>query len=280
MVRLSEQIKQANLSEKEQAIVDKILGDISNTVFLSGAQLAEYCGVSAPYITRLVRKLGYGKFSEFKEVLNEQYRCLISPYEMFQSFSSDSDMGDVVKETILQDIRNISSLEKTLDTAELDRAVEAIDQGTTVYGAAIFASEIAVHLLEHYLWRLNKPFEAMTGIGLSKKLEFSGIGSDDVLIAFSSQRVLKEVRDAAIFARRRGATVIAVTDNAANPLASVSDIVLLAPVTGVSIDYTHVATLTMIDLLINSLAQKNPERIQSHLSIEVKNCNSRDLFCL
>ncbi len=280
MVRLSEQIKQANLSEKEQAIVDKILGDISNTVFLSGAQLAEYCGVSAPYITRLVRKLGYGKSSEFKEALNEQYRRATSPYEMFQSFTGGSDMEDVVKETILQDIGNISSLEKTLDTAELNRAVKAISQGKTVYGAAIFASEIAVHLLEHYLGRLDKPFEAMTGIGLSKKLEFSDIGAGDVLIAFSSQRVLKEVRDAAVLARRRGATVVAVTDNAANPLASVSDIVLLAPVTGVSVDYTHVATLTMIDLLINSLARENPEKIRSHLDSEIKNCNSRELFCL
>ena len=135
-------------------------------------------------------------------------------------------------------------------------------------------------MLEHYLWRLNKPFIEATGIGLSKKIEFSGIGSDDVLIAFSSQRVLKEVRDAAVTARRRGTTVIAITDNAANPLACASDLVLLAPVTGVSVDYTHVATLAMINLIINSLARKNPEQVRSHLSREVDNCSSRELFCL
>ena len=59
MKQLTEQMQQANLSEKEQAVMEKILSNISNTVFLSGAQLAEYCDVSAPYITRLVRKLGY-----------------------------------------------------------------------------------------------------------------------------------------------------------------------------------------------------------------------------
>ena len=55
---------------------------------------------------------------------------------------------------------------------------------------------------------------------------------------------------------------------------------LLAPVTGVSVDYTHVATLAMINLIINSLARKNPEQVRSHLSREVDNCSSRELFCL
>ena len=171
-------------------------------------------------------------------------------------------------------------MEKLLDVSVLDRAVDAIDRCSTVYGVAMFASEVAIHMLEHYLWRLNKPFIEATGIGLSKKIEFSGIGSDDVLIAFSSQRVLKEVRDAAVTARRRGTTVIAITDNAANPLACASDLVLLAPVTGVSVDYTHVATLAMINLIINSLARKNPEKVRSHLSREVDNCSARELFCL
>ena len=258
MKQLTEQMQQANLSEKEQAVMEKILSNISNTVFLSGAQLAEYCDVSAPYITRLVRKLGYTKFSEFKEVLSERYRRATSPYDMFQNFSDESGITDVVKESLLQDIGNITAMEKLLDVSVLDRAVDAIDRCSTVYGVAMFASEVAIHMLEHYLWRLNKPFIEATGIGLSKKIEFSGIGSDDVLIAFSSQRVLKEVRDAAVTARRRGTTVIAITDNAANPLACASDLVLLAPVTGVSVDYTHVATLAMINLIINSLARKNP----------------------
>ena len=38
MKQLTEQMQQANLSEKEQAVMEKILSNISNTVFLSGAQ--------------------------------------------------------------------------------------------------------------------------------------------------------------------------------------------------------------------------------------------------
>ena len=41
MTQLSERMKNAGLSAKEQAVLERILSDISNTVFLSGAQLAE-----------------------------------------------------------------------------------------------------------------------------------------------------------------------------------------------------------------------------------------------
>lgn len=280
MIQLTERMKTANLTQKEQAVMEKILGDISSTVFLSGAQLAERCDVSAAYITRLVQKLGYGKFADFKEELSERYRRATSPYDMFQNFAVISGMTDVAKDSIVQDLANLTAMEKLLDPRTLDRVVDLIDNCRTIYGVAMFASEVAVQATGHYLWRLGRHYEALTGVGLSKKVEYSNIGHGDVLLAFSSQRVLKEVRDAALLAKSRGAAVVAITDNAANPLACASDYVLLAPVTGVSVDYTHVATLAMVNLIINSLAQRNPGAVQDALEREFENCGTKDLFCL
>ena len=280
MTTFTERIKSAKLTEKDQAVLEKITGDINKTAFLSGIQLAEECGVSATFITRLVRKLGYEKFADFKEELGERYRKATSPYDMFQNFVVAGNMTEVVKSSIVQDLANLSSMEKMLDARVLERAVDSIDRCNKVYMVAMFASEVAVQMMGHYLWRLGKPWEGLTGVGLSKKVEYSSIGKGDVLLAFSSQRVLKEVRDAVLFAKKQGAVTIAITDNAANPLACVSDYVLLAPVKGVAVDYTHVATLAMLNLIINSLAQRTPEVVAQTLEKEIGRCSSRDLFCL
>lgn len=282
-IQLTERMRQANLTAKEQAVMEKLLGDIGKTVFLRNSQMAELCGVSATYITRLVHKLGYEKFSEFKEDLSQQYRTATSPGSMFKSFSDTtnvSNASNVVKDSILQDLSNLSTMEKLLSMDEFNQTVDQIDRCRKVYGVAMFASEIAVQSMGHYLWRVGKPYEGITGLGLSKKMEFSDIGKGDVLLAFSSQRILKEVRDAALLAKARGAVVVAITDNAANPLACVSDHVLLVPVTGLSVDYSHVATLAMINLITNSLAQKHPEVVQQHLNEESERCSRKDLFCL
>lgn len=280
MTGLTQRMKNASLTQKEQAVMERITGEINKTAFLSGIQLAEECGVSATFITRLVHKLGYEKFADFKEELGERYRKATSPYDMFQNFAVMGGMTEVVKSSIVQDLANLSSMEKLLDPRVLEQVVDSIDQCRKVYMVAMFASEVAVQMMGHYLWRLGKPYESLTGVGLSKKVEFSDVGKGDVLLAFSSQRVLKEVRDAVLFAKKQGAVTIAITDNAANPLACASDHVLLAPVQGVAVDYTHVATLAMLDLIVNSLAQKNPEIVAQSLEKESSRCDSRDLFCL
>lgn len=280
MTALTERMKDAKLTQKDQSVLEKITGDINKTAFLSGVQLAEECGVSATFITRLVRKLGYEKFADFKEELGERYRKATSPYDMFQNFAVAGGMTEVVKSSIVQDLTNLSSMEKLLDPRMLERVVESIDHCGKVYMVAMFASEVAVQMMGHYLWRLGKPWEALTGVGLSKKVEYSDIGKGDVLLAFSCQRVLKEVRDAVLFAKKQGAVTVAITDNAANPLACASDCVLLAPVKGVAVDYTHVATLAMINLITNSLAQRNPEVVAQYLEQETGRCSNRDLFCL
>ena len=108
-------------------------------------------------------------------------------------------------------------------------------------------------------------------------IRFHVIANSD---APEDQALKLQVRDAVLFAKKQGAVTIAITDNAANPLACASDHVLLAPVQGVAVDYTHVATLAMLDLIVNSLAQKNPEIVAQSLEKESSRCDSRDLFCL
>jgi DNA-binding MurR/RpiR family transcriptional regulator len=277
---ITARIKNAKLTKKERSVIEKITREIEKTAFLSGVQLAEACGVSSTFITRLVQKLGYDKFTDFKNELEGLYKKTTSPYDMFQHFIAGSNNYDVIKNSIVQDMKNISNMEKMLDLKTLDKAVTCIVEGKTVYLAAIFASEIAVHALGHYLQRLGKPHIRLTGVGLSKKIEYSDIGEGDVLIAISSQRILKEVLHAAVFAKEKGAVTIAVTDNSANPLAYACDYVLLAPVKGVAIDYTHTATLAMVNLIVNCIAARTPELVAENLEKDDQKWGGKDLFCL
>ena len=63
--------------------------------------------------------------------------CSRAPYQ------DESGITDVVKESLLQDIGNITAMERLLDVSVLDRAVDAIDRCSTVYGVAMFASEVS-----------------------------------------------------------------------------------------------------------------------------------------
>lgn len=277
---ISDRIKNAKLTKKEKIVIEMITKDVEKTAFLSGVSLAEECGVSATFITRLIQKLGYDRFADFKEELGAIYKKATSPYDMFQHYIAGGNKNNVIKDTVVQDLQNLGKMESLLNYEVFDCVINAIEQSETIYISAIFASEIAVWALSHYLTRLGKNNKKIMGIGLSKQLEFSDIGNNDVLIAVSSQRVVKEIVQAANYAKSKGAIVVAITDNITNPLACVSDFTLLAPVKGVTVDYTHVATLGMINLIINSLAARTPEIVTEMLEKDDQKWADKDLFCL
>lgn len=275
----TERVQKVKLTSKEKIIVEKIMENLSKTAFLSGVELAEGCGVSATLITRFAKKLGYSRISEFKKDLEELYRQTTTPYEVFQDFITGNVEKEIYNITIAQDLHNIASMQKQLDKEVLENVINNIEKCNTVYIAAMFASEGIAHIFGYYLKRLEKPCIELTGIGLSKMIEYSDISSQDVLIAISSQKILKEVRDAVLYAKNHDIKTIAITDSTTNPLARISDMVLVAPVNGATFDYTHSATISMINVIVNTLAAKNSEEVSKKLENTKKRWIKKQFFC-
>jgi DNA-binding MurR/RpiR family transcriptional regulator len=278
MASFSERISEANLTPKERLIAETIMRDISKTAFYSGVRLSEECGVSPALVTRFSHKLGYEHYSDLKSELEAMYRSTATPYDMFQHFISEENKNNIVHNSIARDIQNIVQMERMLDPDQIDNAVEALEKSKTVYLAAMFDSESATQVLSQLLWRLGKPYETLYGIGLSQKILCSDIGSSDLLIAVSNMRILREVFEAAEYAKSKKATVIAITDNAANVLAGVADYALIAPVTGMTVDHSHVATLAMFNLLASCLASRQPAAVSTKLKKVHKRWNSKNFF--
>lgn len=280
MEAITERIRNSNLTPTERKAIEILTEDLEKTVFLSGTQMAEFCGVSAASMTRLIQKLGYEKLSHFKDELNAAYRRSITPHEMFQSYIGEEEASEGVKKSIINDLNSISKMEKGLNDEELDLIADTILKARKVYVVGMFASEIVVRALGHYLWRLGIEYSELMGVGLSKKIEYSDMQEGDVLIAISNQRVFKEVVHAVDSAKKCNLTTIAITDNYTNPLACNCDHVLVAPVKGVALDCTHVATLALVNVVVNRIAERDPELVKQNLKAEADKCSKKELFCI
>lgn len=277
--KLKERINEQSLTSKEQSIADAIMGNISKTAFLSGPQLAGKCGVSASAVTRFAQKLGYSGFPELKSELENNFRKNITPYEMFNEYLDNPKEGSIFHDSINQDIQNIMVMKNANEETQFQRCIDIIDRAGMVYSGAISGSEIFVNLLDFYMKVLGRNHTPLTDVGLSKKLEASAVNPGDVFIAVSYQRIYKEVRDAALYAKSKGMHTIAVTDSVLNPLSKVCDDVLIAPVTGASFGYTHTAPVSLVNMIVNSLAVKSPDKSLESLENIKKFWDNTDLFC-
>lgn len=280
-MNLLERVERTRLTPTEKLIIENITTHITEFAFYNGAQMAKKCDVSPSLVTRLIQKLGYNGFLDFKRDVEDLYKQSLTPYDTYQEYLSKTSPSEKhhAYYSIRQDLKNINSMQALVEQSDLDQIVKAIKHSNKVYLAAMFASENPARLLSHYLDRLEINYRLLFGLGLSKKNEYYQPKNGDVLIAFSSQGILREIFEAAKFARSNGATIVAITDSKTNPLARNSDYVLVAPVNGAIFDYSHVATVAMINLLANSLASTyDPKYLAKRLEEVLIRWNEKQLF--
>jgi DNA-binding MurR/RpiR family transcriptional regulator len=82
------------------------------------------------------------------------------------------------------------------------------------------------------------------------------IGPGDVLIAISFPRYSKVTINTVKFARDRGATIVAMTDNDLSPIYQMSDAALLAPCEMISFVDSMAAPVSVINALLLALANR------------------------
>lgn len=277
---LKERAEQTKLTRTEEKIVEMVMNHISEAAFFNGAQLAQFCGVSASLVTRLIQKLGYQGYQDFKLELQEIYRQEVTPYDIYQKYlSSEGKKNTSIHQFIMQDMENLAAIEKNNSEELIDAVAEAIHKAGRVYILAMFASENPARALAHYLDRLNISYQCVFDLGLSKKLEYIQPGPDDLVVAFSFQGILKEIYEACQYIQEKGTPIVSITDTKANRLTRLSTYSLTVPVSGSVFDYSHVATMAMVTILANRLADTfDPEYLTSRFA-EIRNkWKQRGLF--
>ncbi len=277
--KLQDKLKKTSLTKREKLIADTLTRNLHKNAFLNGPQLAETCKVAPSSITRFAQKLGYSGFPQLKRELETLYRKTTTPHEVFQDFISDTTQKDVLDATIEQDIQNIMNVRTYLNKDTLTKAVKLINNAQKIIIASIGSSEVCVDIFHYYFEALGKDYIKLKGFGISKQIEIMDIGPDDVVIAISFQKILKEVRDVAQFAHEKGAATIAITDSEFSPLALACDHVLVTPVTGTTYSLSQAAPVVMVNIIVNSLAALNKEKSLELLKNTKKEWEEFPIFC-
>lgn len=278
--KLREIINKADLTAREKQTIEKLMANMNETVFLSGQQMAAFCDISATSMTRLIQKLGYDKFGDFKEDFKEVYRATITPYDMFEDYLNSEHNNEIIQESSANTLSNMNGFESMIDEKTLYEVARVIAKARKVYVVGMFSSEVAVRAIGYYMYRVGKNCEEITGLGMINRFEYSNLKPGDVLIAVSTQRIVKEIIQCVDRAREEQMISVALTDTYTNPLAKDADYVLTAPVKGLSLDCSPVALISLINILMNLVASEMGEEAEQNLSALAGKYKNRDIFCI
>ena len=217
------------MTEGERRVSDYLLKHQSAAYAISQAELARACGVSAPTISRYVKRLGQKNYHAFQVAFARTGFLMhdgASEEELGSTFSID-DVTKSLKELLNKRREDLEATIESLSNDDFIEAVNCIARARTLLIAAA-GRTLPVALDAAY------KFERL-GIMCPTSLYYEKLLSSailleqgDVLLVISRSGWTGTLQQVASAAKDNGATIVLVTENNESPLVRVADLVFVA----------------------------------------------------
>ncbi len=248
---LTERIEQ--LSVKRQEIIRPILEHPREFVLLSVRALATRLGTDPATIVRIVRGLGFDSYREFQHHLHERSLAFATSLDTMQPTGRDG-MPGYIRESLEQDLKNLQGLKNSLDASRL------VGLAKRLYGARrilLLAGDLATYLANYFEYQISVvglPVFSATSSGRVAHLVRT-VNKQDLVIAISFRRGLRQTVEGAQQARARGAYCVGIADTFLSPLARECNELFVASIESTSFAASYTAPIALLNAVLATCAQ-------------------------
>ena len=246
---------------------------------MTASRLGKLVGVSESTVVRFASELGYDGYPSMQRALQEMIRGRLTSTQRIQAAGSTFSGQDILGAVLQSDIDKLREVVSEADRQAFDNVVDRIERAGHIYILGARSSTFVAGYLNFYLHLLfeNVTLVQTTAAGDIFEQLFR-IGTEDVMSAISFPRYSKVTMNSVKFAKDRGATIIAITDNALSPVFQMSDAALLAPCEMISFVDSMVAPLSLINALLVALACRMGKDVSATFSELEGIWNEYDVF--
>ena len=258
-IHLPERIDQ--LSTKRQEIIRPILEHPREYVLLSVRAMAKRLHTDPATIVRIVRGLGFGSYREFQHHLHELSIAFATSMDTLRPAGRDSSMPAFVRDSLEQDLKNVQGLKNSLDAQRLAALAKRFYEARRIVILAGDLASVLADFLDYQITLLGLPAFAANSPGRITHLS-RAVNKQDVVIAITFRRGLRQTVEGARVARARGAYCVGISDTFVSPLARECNELFLASIESTSFGASYVAPIALLDAILAACAQyKRPQTL-------------------
>src|SRR5882762_4652144 len=242
------------LSIKRQEIIRPILEHPREYVLLSVRAMAARLQTDPATIVRIVRGLGFGSYREFQRHLHELSLAFATSLDTMQSGARDGNMPSHVRDSLERDLKNVQGLINSLDAQRLVALARRFYDARRI---VLLAGDLAVYLAHYFEYQvsvLGLPIFSATSAGRILHL-VRGVNKQDLVIAISFRRGLRQTIEGAQQARVRGAYCVGISDTYVSPLVRECDEVFLASIESTSFGASYAAPIALLNAILAAVGQ-------------------------
>ena len=260
------QNRMSDFSKSQKLISNYILENYDKAAYMTASKLGATVKVSESTVVRYAIELGFDGYPEFQHSLQEIVRTKLTSFQRMEVTNSLIGDGDALTKVLMSDIDKIKRTVEDIDHEAFEAAVNSIVGAKNIYVIGIGSASVLASALNI---NLRMIFDNVRFIVASSATEIYeqmiSIGKGDVMVAISFPRYSKKVVSAVNLAKKSGADVIALTDSAASPIASLADQNLFARSDMASFADSLVAPLSVINALVVEVSRRKQDELTVRL---------------
>lgn len=249
-------------SKGQKLIANFILSYYDKAAFMTASKLGKTVNVSESTVVRFAAELGYDGYPAMQKALQEMIRNKLTSIQRIEVSEDRLGNHDILPMVMQSDIEKIRMTLEEIDKTSFDASVNAIAAASRIYILGVRSSAALASFMSFYFNLIFGNVTQVTSTSASEMFEQILHASEgDVVIGVSFPRYSKRTVKAMQYAGKRGATVIAITDSDASPLAESANYTLLAKSDMASFVDSLVAPLSLVNALIVAVGRKNTDQL-------------------
>lgn len=252
---------------KSQKIISKyILENYDKAAYMTASKLGATVSVSESTVVRFALELGFEGYPEFQHSLQEIVRIRLTSFQRMDVTNSLIGDGDVLSKVLNSDIDKIKRTIEEIDREAFQKSVDALVSAKSIYVIGLGSSATLASSLNHSLRMIFDNVKLLEASSADEIFaQIMNISEGDVIVAISFPRYSRKLITAVNYAKDSGATVIALTDSTASPIAAFADNLLVARSDMASFADSLIAPLSVINALVVAVSRKKQDELRVRL---------------
>ena len=181
---------EGKLTDADQELIHIILGEPSEAVYLSSAELASKAAVHASTVVRLARKLVFDGFPEMRQKLRQDVEFKKNSSDKIRQRIDLIEKGSNLSDLIESEIAAIAAISNTVSQNQIDEVVNKIYKAKSIF---IVGRGSAAPLMTHFERRLRRSgIQCRAALNLQRRdlaEQLIGIQKGDAIVVFGFQSI-------------------------------------------------------------------------------------------
>ncbi len=254
------------LSKGHRQIAEYIVEHYDKAVFMTASKLGEAVKVSESTVVRFATAMGYEGYPQLQKALQELVRQWLTAAQRFEMIS-DMEHSQVLGTVLQSDMQNIRVTTDEIDKTVFDEVVTRIDEARDIYVMGLRSAAPIAQFLAYYLNFIFNNVRIVSEASGDVFEQISRISDRDLLFGISFPRYSTRTIEAMSFAKKRGASVVGLTDGRMSPVFTNSTLCLTARTDISSFVDSMAAPLSVINALIVALGLRRKEELREHFRL-------------